>query len=557
MARKCVTPLKALSICACLLSIIWLSTTIWNTFYINSLMININAEDTVNTYPSNYHYIDSAWYHIFYCQILKHLNHFIITEINLHKDSTYFSFINCNHDYNINILLIQTNKYFNQHSVQNIFNITSYHNILSLRRRIIFSCNTFSIITDCKHIFKHFSRFKQYHSQLKIKHKYIPYLIHFSKCGGKSVKMTLRNLYQRIGKQFVKTINLDCNMQYKKTESHDWTARDDAMYGFGTYNQPVLCDKYLYLMPIREPIERACSQAVQLSSGKTQMLLILQKKNNNTNNITCPSQDIYINGYVYRQISKPSDFKNFFVQILKYDDEYNVSTMRDVNRHRDITTISGHNLKQLLYCNGTSVRMPTMSLFNMLFIPFRYDKYIPSKFIYVLGRKDYFIDRAWTTTKLASYMYTSWLGYNHSFDINIASRKYATFGNYVSRRNIKYEHFINAMNLMFEVDYVLPIQTQTDGNKLFLNKQNEISKIAFNDIKNHYKSVFNIQTEILIHDWQMIHLSSANNLSSLKTCQSITAKDKEMLLKYNHYDIALYNISHIIKHVDEQFYRYT
>eukprot|EP01084_Bolivina_argentea_P286233 490993_1 len=531
---------------------------------------------------SSYDELDNLWYNVFYCSIINHdLSKLIEIGKNKNKNNTYFPFIDCKNIMNymikehINILLNQTNAYFNSCITDNIyiFNTTNYHQIISLRRRIMCVCELFNIKSGIyKMVLYYFIKFKEHHYKLRIKHKHILFHIHLSKCAGVAVRATLQSLSRTNKLKLFSPSNMNCNQQYWyiKSDHKNIThiERENVMYGRGKFNEPTLCDKFLYLMPIREPIERICSQNSQFSSVSPsdnsvfppQTLLMKYNIDNiigNSSDINikskCHNQYISMNGIKYKFMTTGSDFKNYFVELLENDAKtLAIITYNDLKKRFQDKTIRGIDLKELSIkpCNIDETEQKYLSgKAKLYFVPFNL-KLNESKFVYAASRSK-LIDIQWVRTKGASNMYTSWLGYNYSTNMKPTTLP-ITFPNHVARSRLKYEHFINAMNFMLKVDYLIPLQTH---NKQFLmNKHNKISTIVFNDIKNHYKTIFNVSNDD-VNDWQYIHssLNNENMISSLDICQSITQKDKDRLFKYNQYDIALFNISKYIKIVDEQF----
>ena len=534
----------------------------------NQTIDKMRKRDTRQDY--NYEYIDKSWYTLFYCKVMvQHLTRFIKLEKVHHQDSSYLKFIDCD-SININIhnLLSDTNIYF---SITNkdIQSISSYHNQISLRRRIISLCQEYniSIMDDqnYKQILKYFSLSQEYHIETRQKNRYLPYFIHLSKSGGRSVQATLTKLLPKKLKHtfFSESQNLNCNQQYDQTSNTGYAIREDPLYGRGDNDEPCLCDNFIYLMPIREPIERICSQTWQILGTNLmdidrQSLLIKydnasdQFDNTESN---CMSQQIIINNIPYKHISDLNEFKNIYVELLEPEIPFKVSSLEDVENRLKQTTFNGDELKDLWFDKKICSKLRLNSL-KLQIIPFKVDHnkstiLQESKFIYMTTRSDYIIDNSWVRTKMGSNMYTSWLGYNYSIDRINSTPAPITFGNHVSRLDIKYEHFINSMNIMLQIDYVIPMETKVD---LMLNKENEISTFAFQDVEYHFWKIFGIDRKYL-NDWKVVHSSSTSAISSSKICEAITERDKDLLLKYNQYDIALYKISKWIKLADETFFK--
>lgn len=324
-------------------------------------------------------------------------------------------------------------------------------------------------------------------------------------------------------------------------------------------------------MPIREPIERICSQTSQFL-GKpekkkqmwAQQSLLIKNSDDiyKSNDSQCWSQPLIINGVRYKHITETNEFRNIYVELLEAENPYNIYTLKDIDNRIHDTTFQGDKLEELLYdkklCSISSKKYISSSklLEKLRLIPFKVNVHkskilSESQFIFATTRTKYVIDNSWVRTKMGSNMYTSWLGFNYSIYRQNNTPAPITFGNHVSRLDIKYEHFINSMNILLQIDYVIPMETKIG---LLLNKENKISHFTFHDIKYHFRKIFNVYNKKLT-DWKVIHSSSTSNaMSSSKICGSITKQDKDILFKYNQYDIALFDVSKLIKIADETFH---
>eukprot|EP01084_Bolivina_argentea_P080219 145350_1 len=183
-----------------------------------------------------------------------------------------------------------------------------------------------------------------------------------------------------------------------------------------------------------------------------------------------------------------------------------------------------------------------------------------SEFVFATGRYNTTAysgseDVSWIRTKMGSNIYTSWLGYNES---NRNNNGFLALSNYVLRESINYGHFVNAMDLMLKVDYVLPMEiySKHDVGSIWNMCLYQMAKHLLSVKGKQYKLNNNIES----HQLDTRNIGYANSgkkhtrIGSKDVCQKMTQQDKDILLKYNQFDLGLYYIARFIGIVDEIFY---
>eukprot|EP01084_Bolivina_argentea_P208252 355136_1 len=103
--------------------------------------------------------------------------------------------------------------------------------------------------------------------------------MHFSKSAGLMMKRVLR-MHARVKLDVAEEFNIDCHTLYHKYRRSRMYSRENALFpGFGVHNEPILCDNFIYIVPIREPIERICSQTSQFVSAPNHQRFLKKVKN--------------------------------------------------------------------------------------------------------------------------------------------------------------------------------------------------------------------------------------------------------------------------------------
>ena len=101
--------------------------------------------------------------------------------------------------------------------------------------------------------------------------------------------------------------------------------------GYIEREDPIMdvCDNMIYIMPIREPMERICSQSSQFNPVDNifsdQSLFRsydswynIHKNDNETDN-SCIASNVTINDKVWKRLTKAIDYKGFFKELLQSD----------------------------------------------------------------------------------------------------------------------------------------------------------------------------------------------------------------------------------------------
>ena len=158
-----------------------------------------------------------------------------------------------------------------------------------------------------------------------------------------------------------------------------------------------------------------------------------------------------------------------------------------------------------------------------------------------------------------SNIYTSWLGYNYNINNNNYD-KYVVLPNYILRKDIinNYNNFINALDILFKIDYILPMEIYSNLSTKSYSSMGEIWKFFLQEIGD-YLLYINKQKQ-----HHFTHLNTVRGITGIgtKTVSSsglynvISESDKNILLEYNKFDIKLYKIARLIEKMDFKFYEF-
>eukprot|EP01083_Nonionella_stella_P241707 843812_1 len=419
-------------------------------------------------------YIIREWNSLFECVVLTVIN------------SDHHNQTNCvENTGKTQLLLVNTYCKLNEAPLQ-----YSYHHILSLRRQImIIIHHTPSITSDEYHQFVYSNLVHLfiiiYHDHMNVaKHNRYPWHhVHISKAAGRAIRATFRYVHNIFGDHNNinradynpasynhHSYNLHCNEQYQlqriynsyiQRENPMMSYSDDHLFMNNTrdtnHKKPSICRKFIYLLAFREPIERICSQTAQMNSllafgGRN--FLRTQSSYNRTDKKQnhCYNEPIVINGITYRLLVGGVDYRGLYQSLIhsEMSNFKNIYSITDVARVNDETsTLKRYKLWQFevpdCFRNKEAHLFPLEQVTHLN----------ESEFILVNTREFSWSNVQWIRTKVASNIYTSWLGYNDS-----KHSKFSLLANYVRREDIHSAHFINAMQFMLKVDYVLPFTNQ-------------------------------------------------------------------------------------------------
>ena len=548
---------------------------------------------------------------------------------------------------NVRKLMTKTIEFFNLHILK-----FSYHYMISLRRQILIvlfinniDINQINIDSLLKVFVTHYKQ----HKVDAILNKYQWFHLHVSKSAGRAMEQTFRQIFghNRMCKHSLKD-NIKCEYQYQfaNNTSCAYIGREQPAYTYSDENLMVnnknkisasffkdkasTCEKFIYILPMREPIERIFSHCGQINQRPAFFAMdnILRRKdsliknrleNENVDkkldkkNITmknlnmiessskwfqdniCYNKDIIINGVAYRLMMDGIDYRGYFKSLYDTEMDYFNSINCNINpneyengeivdkktfnsRVNDTSTIDHFDLYQF------DVPLCFINRYDVELFPIDY-QYInhlnESQFIYVV-QKGYRLFRTnieKLRTITGSNIYTSWFGYQSKY-----YKKYSWLPNYVSRSKITQKHLFNAINFFLKMDYILPFSTKKHLNENTNDKL--IWNIALKDVYHHYLNT----TDIISFEkiWQIendfIHYQSYKNklINKLKNdainikwaerlisksdpyrrvmpsdiSQSISNDEKELLYKWNNFDLKLYQIAKLIEMVDLKFYNF-
>eukprot|EP01084_Bolivina_argentea_P080215 145339_1 len=505
-------------------------------------------------------------------------------------------------------LLINTNKYLQETIINttnplpiqsNIKNYQYvYHDIIALRRYIMIIIDSYTEENKDKEFIKLYNDIIKYFVKLFFNYlikrqSYAWFHIHVTKSGGTTIKDTFHNTFgQNSGSYYWNVMDPTCARQYRANIKNGlrYVEREQALFTsndyfskkkhrINPYHGPSLCNKFTYILPFREPLERICSQASQINKHpifNNQNILrtytSYHKRHSNPNaydandpkrrnvyldrnDFYCYNKNISVNGVNYRVLLEGIDYQNFYVELLQSEKEKeymklseNITSNEDVWTRIKKTSIMTENITSLKLDNCWS--HPE----QMRWTPVRYkgniNKLNESEFI-IVTRKN-FVDIAWHRCISASNVYTSWLGYNYSHNIS----NMAMISNFVARYKINESHFINAMNLIMQIDYVLPFESFENNKSLMINSQHQIWQILLDDIYDFFNgTVYGNKKNTTI--WSKMNTSKyrREKVSSIDICSYLSINDRRILSKYNQFDFKLYQVSKLIEIADVIFYK--
>eukprot|EP01083_Nonionella_stella_P108014 313594_1 len=500
----------------------------------------------------------------------------------------------------------------------------SFHDLIALRRQIIIIARQFmsspllntAVYDDIMQIFVQIS---EYYITLRTTNKHSWFHIHVSKAAGTTIRTTFHQIFQAqpYAGYLRTTQNLPCSVQYNylrnkviarqlqqinqsifipntdpspknkynyvnisavnadkfnihptyiQREDPMLTAHDyyDIHVDEATYNTPSLCNKFIYILPVREPMERICSQSSQANSLKKVMShqnlwrrysdwkRIREEFGNDTmdhNLSDCYKQNIRINGVEYRLVTQGIDYKGYYVDLLK-SELSNTMNYAPLTSEEDVM----YQVKTHSYLmDDHDIHIEVPSCFNegrlIRFTPVYWSEHVTDS-EFMISTNKYMADMAWYRTKTGSNIYVSWLGYNHSNRTD----DYIEFGNYVPRHVIDESHLMNAVDLMLKIDYVLPFETFTRQTEDGIGFEHSIWNITFNHIKEYYygKHAINSKTKF---EWTQSNESDGKyKIRSRDICEWMSNKDRDILSTYNELDSAFYNVSKMIEKADVDFF---
>eukprot|EP01083_Nonionella_stella_P199618 731850_1 len=532
-------------------------------------------------------HVFSKWKHMFGCVILTNISHFhcqMTVDINT-----------------IHSLLIATAMYFNSINLTIPLLIPSptqpyqysYHEFLSLRRQII-------IIMSQPHIKSYPQErvFAPYHYIIaffrKIHQEYIIYRkelnhkwfhLHMTKAGGTTISKTFIKEFGENGLPYYwNTEDPTCNEQYHRLgpklkaitrEAVLFTHNDyfDELNITNPYHGPSLCDKFIYIFPFREPSERICSQASQINrrplfslqnvlrTYESYMKIHPNYSMENTSNplpglspkaAECFQKNVTINGKDYRVLLEAVDYQNLYVELLESElDKVYMNDVPQIHSARDVYD----------RIKNTSVLTENLSSFHVdpcfdypkpehRWTPVRHGNVEDSEFI-ILTRKG-MVDMSWHRSASASNIYTTWLGYNYS---KKEASDFAMYPTFVPRYKINETHWMNAVDLMMKMDYVMPFRSWTKAQSETISHTHFIWHFLLQQLYDFYNGTVTKSNRTTIRWTKENASNNGGRIYSKDICDNLSENDREMLLKYNNFDNKLYNMSFLIEIADVAFYK--
>ena len=453
------------------------------------------------------------------------------------------------------------------------------------------------------------------YQQLSHQDGYKWYHLHIHKSAGRTMQHTISKIFKYPACKEGTSANLNCTYQYQRQNDCFYIEREAPMMTHSNdnlhvlndkdniYNKPSICHRFIYLLPFREPIERICSQSAHLNQRPAffEMDNILRTsssyndihKNDNIHNndgmITsliknvCYKKDIVINGVKYRLLTEGIDYRNFFKTLIN----------SEINNEKYVKLFLNQTIKNYKYLQIRNNETSTASRYklwqfdvpfcfrnknNVHLFPIEYvDNLNESEFIYVVT-KGWRMKNGHNIENLRSIsgsnVYTSWLGFEDKY-----YKQFSWIPNFIPRSKINFNHFINAMWFILKIDYVLPFSTKKGLNENINDKS--IWNITLNDIYNYYLNVIKNKKNSNQEIWRMNNdfiyfyptkYEIKNERQKLKwinrwismsdpyrrvmptqICNSLLKDEKDLLYKWNKFDIKLYQIAKLIEKVDIDF----
>eukprot|EP01084_Bolivina_argentea_P315829 547317_1 len=466
--------------------------------------------------------------------------------------------IKCIHNIDINSLTNQTIKH-----LQSI-NYTQYHKLISLRRKIMLVYEVLNIkkSNTYNQMLTYFKTIKEYNNILQIKQKHKLFHIHFSKAAGTSIIDTLK--YYNHNNEIYESndiFNSNCSTLYQKVYNSFALTRENSLFPISKLNIPILCDEFIYIMPIRAPIERICSQTEQFDNDNVLARISFFKQlPKNTNFTETKCNQWLIDGIPFKKLTKFEDFQNIYVSLLnsehyKFYKKYNVKSYHDVVKRIYNLSLSSKETHITNKCANLAQYMNCRYFpFNVSFnsngkLNIKHSKYVVQTPRFRQRLWGGYVDISWLRTKMGSNIYTSYLGYSQQ-----SEDECVVLSNYVCRKKINFTHFINAMKLIFEIDYILPMELYSNDIWNEYKNMGYIWNISFKQITSFIQQTYGANDKLQQNNW--IHSNKANKNISRNICNHMSEYERKLLEKYNQFDIEIYRIGRLIENVDVKFYLY-
>ena len=406
--------------------------------------------------------------------------------------------------------------------------------------------------------------------------------IHISKAGG----TTLRETFKRLGRPRRHLENgkhenrllqgstfRSCATQYQMTEHLPYTRREAPMMTANDYfdvhrnesnfDGPSLCNRFIYVLPVREPLERICSQIAQFNKRKRvvgaanhwRRLDAWQLNRDAFGDLdahmdseidAAVTQPIVINGVPYRLITQGVDYRGYFVALLdaasksKSDSGLQAlsPSFKDVHARlwaeSYLTDEINASIPDVFQAGGIARLIPLDAR----------GKLEESEFLISVNKP--MVDLEWHRTKSGSNVYCSWLGYNYT-KLKGADA-YIEMANHVDRSAINESHLHNAVELMMKVEYVLPFETASHKAEDGMDAAHAIWRIALR----HIHEYFGDESEL---EWAHSNESGGLKIKSSEICNALAPRDRAVLLEYNQLDLRFYDIAKMVEQVDVLFFQ--
>ena len=127
--------------------------------------------------------------------------------------------------------------------------------------------------------------------------------------------------------------------------------------------------------------------------------------------------------------------------------------------------------------------------------------------------------------------------------------------NFIQRYKINNDHFVNAIDVMLKIDFIMPFEAFTNNKTETISNENKIWQIVLELLYDYFNGTVTNETKSTIH-WTQENASKNNGkykVSSKDICDNLSENDKNILSQYNMFDNKLYKISKLIAEVDSDF----
>eukprot|EP01083_Nonionella_stella_P006177 17956_1 len=579
LTRKHSTPVILIGLC---IGIIYFAFTQY------SLKLPAHKRMTDNTFVI--HHMQSldinqcieCWYQILSKTVIHKL---MDTPIELHTRNTSVC------PFKINDQLLQTTStllsLLTEHTTQVLNHIdakkyhlsqhVTYRQLISLQRTIMIVYKYHKLYKDAYyrallHIIHHLiTHYESTQQQQKIY-----FNIHISKSGGTSICNTFRNLplIPQIktpsgavcNYQWTHDKSSSCKDSYSRTKEYQMVARESALDVFYDSKSkdyhPKLCERFIYLLPFRHPLEKTFSWAqgdnVLKHDYRTQFYQL-----NDLNmsveeeevTLECVEQSLVLNGYRYTRMAESHHYQHFFDGLFDSENgnEKTLNSWSEVLREQLEYKRESDKLDVLLpKCMSEEQEDQ-----HWIYVFFNKQNQVGGSFMMRYRKSQWPYPGLRLPRSSSGNTFTSWLGYGDANQWHVSAQLNPRF-------MIKDKHFMNACLLMLGIDHVLPFWRYLDddniaGKQSYLGMSDAVWNVTYIQMMKHFreKGYSDAKKRNKI-DWSHVGHTSGRrgHVHSHTIALNMTQNDISTLRKNNQYDLALFRLAQWIAQVDVQLHQF-